>query len=107
MTDFDPSIRNIEDYRRVYDYSIKNTDHFWDSVARKKIYWRKPWDIKSNWNFNTAEISWYLGGSLNVSENCLDRHIKNGLARKPALIWVGNDPNEERVYSFEELHREV
>ena len=107
MTDFDPSIRNIEDYRRVYDYSLKNPDHFWDSVARKKISWRKPWDRTSNWNFNTAEISWYLGGSLNVSENCLDRHIKNGLARKPALIWVGNDPNEERVYSFEELHREV
>ncbi len=107
MHDFDPSIRTWEDYLRVYDYSIKQGDAFWDSVARRQLKWRKFWTQVSDNDFHTGRVIWYPGAQLNVAENCLDRHIEAGLGDRRALIWVGNEVGEERVYTFSELHREV
>jgi len=112
MHRFDPSrqttsIRSWEDYQRVYDFSLKHSDAFWDAVARHKITWRKEWSKVSDWNFDTAQVSWYLDAELNVAENCLDRHIQAGMGDHTALIWVGNDAHEERKFTFSELHREV
>ncbi len=103
----DPRIKSWEDYVRVYNDSLKNSDAFWDGVARYKLRWRKIWDQVSDWDFKTGKVKWYLGAELNVSENCLDRHLETGLADHRALIWVGNHLEEERIFTFRELHKEV
>lgn len=107
MDHFNPQIRTWEDYQRVYDYSYINNDAFWEAVAKYKIKWRKPWSKVSDCDYTQAQVSWFQGAELNVAENCLDRHIEAGRADQKALIWIGNHPNEERVYTFRELHREV
>lgn len=107
MENFDPSIRSWEDYQRVYSYSIKHSGLFWGSVAHSRIHWRKPWSQVSECDFHTAQVKWYLGAELNVAENCLDRHVAAGRGDHPALIWVGNEPGEEKVFSFKQLLSEV
>ena len=103
----DLTIRTWEDYLRVYEYSLKHNNEFWDAIARAKLNWRKHWTHVSQWDFKTAEVSWYLGGELNVAENCLDRHIEAGDGDRRAMIWVGNDLSEERILTFRELQQEV
>jgi acetyl-CoA synthetase len=107
MKEIDPSIRNWDDYQRNYEYSLKHPDEFWDAVGRAQLQWRKYWDQVSDCDYRTAKVSWYLGAELNVSENCLDRHLREGRGDHRALIWVGNHLQEERVFTFRELHREV
>jgi acetyl-CoA synthetase len=107
MSAFDPSIRTWEDYLRVYKYSLQHTDSFWDAVARRQLKWKKPWSRVSESDFLKGQVSWFPGGELNVSENCLDRHIEAGHGNRRALIWVGNEVGEERIFTFSELHREV
>lgn len=103
----DLAIRNWQDYQRVYKYSLDHNSEFWDAIARDKLKWKKDWTQVSDCDFNTARVNWFLGGELNVSENCLDRHIEEGGGDRRALIWVGNDLEQERVFTFRELHREV
>jgi len=107
MKPFDPCIRTWEDYCRVYDYSLKHSDSFWDAVARRQLKWRKPWSQVSDNDYLTGRVRWYPGAELNVSENCLDRHIEAGHGNRRALIWVGNEVGEERIFTFLELHQEV
>ena len=107
---FNPAIQSWDDYQRVYQYSIQNPDLFWDSVARTKLHWRKEWTHVSDWNYQTAQtvkVSWFLGAELNVTENCLDRHLRSGRGDQRALIWVGNEPHEERIFTYGELYEEV
>src|SRR5690349_8727053 len=95
------SIKSWKDYVRVYDYSIQENEKFWDAVARTHVQWRRPWSAVSDCDFKSAKVRWYLGAELNVAENCLDRHlIEKG--HKKALIWVGNEPGEERIFTFRE-----
>jgi acetyl-CoA synthetase len=107
MKTFDPSIASWDDYQRVYHFSLQNNSEFWDAVAKKKIHWHRLWDQVSNCDFNTGQVSWFLNANLNVSENCLDRHIQAGLGNKRALIWVGNDLEEERIFTYAQLLSEV
>jgi acetyl-CoA synthetase len=107
MKSVDPRVRSWEDYGLVYSESLKNGDAFWEAVADYKLKWRKRWSQVSECDFLSAQVKWYPGAELNVAENCLDRHLEAGLAKKIALIWVGNDLNEERILTYEELHREV
>ena len=107
MNNENPSIHSLEDYSRVYGYSLKSPEAFWASVAEYKIKWRRTWDRVSDCDYKKGIVNWYLGAELNVSENCLDRHIESGLGDSPALIWVGNDLHEERVFSFRQLLVEV
>ncbi|MEO5970325.1 MAG: acetate--CoA ligase, partial [Bdellovibrionia bacterium] len=107
MNSFDPSISNWEDYLRVYEFSIKHEDAFWDAVARRQLKWKKAWTKVSDNDYLTGRVNWYPGAELNVSENCLDRHIEAGNGDRKALIWVGNEVGEERIFTFTELHREV
>ncbi|MGZ3708894.1 MAG: AMP-binding protein, partial [Bdellovibrionota bacterium] len=100
-------IRTLEDYRRVYDYSLQQGDEFWAAIARDKVSWRKEWSRVSRCDFGSAKVQWFEGAELNVAENCLDRHVASGHGDETALIWVGNDLGEERRFTYRELAAEV
>ncbi len=100
-------IRSWADYEYFYKNSLEHSDEFWSAVAEYKIKWRKQWSQVSEIDFNLGKINWFLGAELNVSENCLDRHLESGKGDQIALIWVGNHPNEEKIFTFRELYREV
>ena len=99
-------IDNDELFQSLYSDSITDSDKFWSKIA-KRISWSKGWDRVSDVDFSKAHIRWFEGGKLNVSYNCLDRHIKNGFKDDIALIWEGNDPKEDKKYTYAELLDEV
>ena len=99
-------IKSIEAYREVYKKSIEDPEAFWAEIA-ENFTWRKKWDKVLNWNFTEPKIEWFAGGKLNITENCLDRHLEK-LGDKPAIIWESNDPEERtRVVTYERLHKRV
>ncbi len=100
-------IKNFDDYLRVYAFSLENNEQFWSEVANTRISWRKTWDQVSQCDYHTGKISWYLGAELNVAENCVDRHIQAGRGNKKALIWVGNEVGEEKIYTYQQVYEEV
>ena len=93
-------------YDTLYSDSISNPDKFWNKIANR-ISWTKKWTKVSDVDFSKAHIRWFEGGKLNVSYNCLDRHIENGFGDEVALIWEGNDPSEDKRYTYGELLNEV
>jgi acetyl-CoA synthetase len=99
-------IKTLEGYKKDYQQSIEQPEKFWANVA-ETFTWRKKWDKVLNWNFKEPKVSWFEGGKLNITENCLDRHLaKNG--NSPAIIWESNDPEEHhRVLTYKELHFKV
>jgi len=99
-------IPNMNAYQEMYDKSVKDPDGFWAEQA-ERLDWIKKWDTVSNNDFTKAKISWFEGGKLNVSYNCLDRHIKAGFGDQTALIWEGNDPREDKSLSYSEMLSEV
>ncbi|WP_026896814.1 acetate--CoA ligase [Daejeonella oryzae] len=102
----DLNIHTIEDYNRIYDFSTKDPEGFWAAVA-DDYYWQKKWDKVLEWDFAKADIKWFQGAKLNITENCLDRHLEKD-ADKTAIIWEPNDPEEHfRKLSYKELHFKV
>jgi len=93
-------------YEVMYRQSIDDPDTFWAEQADQFISWYKKWDKVSEWDFNTATIKWFEGAKLNVSYNCLDRHLETR-GDQTAIIWEGDDPCEDRNISYRELHEEV
>src|SRR6185369_14919392 len=96
-------IKSQEDYERLYKEAAENPDRFWGNVA-KDLHWFKPWTKVLEWNLPWAK--WFVGGETNISYNCLDRNVKNGKAKKTALIWEG-EPGEIRTYTYQQLLNEV
>ena len=96
---------NTEKYEEMYKQSIDDPENFWAEQA-KKVDWTKKWDKVMDYSFNTADIKWYLGGKLNVTYNCIDRHLKERGDQK-AIIWESDDPNLDKSYTYKELHKEV
>ena len=99
-------IQTMDQYQEIYDRSIQDRDAFWAEIA-ERITWFKKWDTVSNFNFVNADIKWFEGGKLNVSYNCLDRHVEAGYGDRTALIWEGNDPNEDKHITYQELLDDV
>ena len=99
-------IPNMNAYQEMYDKSVKDPDGFWAKQA-ERLDWMKKWDTVSNNDFTKAKISWFEGGKLNVSYNCLDRHIEAGFGNQTALIWEGNDPHTDKELSYSEMLSEV
>lgn len=99
-------ITSFKQYEEDYKKSIENPEQFWGEVAQN-FQWRKPWFKVLSWNFNEPNIKWFEGAKLNITENCLDRHLeKNG--DKPAIIWEPNNPEEESVtLTYKMLHERV
>ena len=99
-------INTFEEYQKEYARSVATPEIFWAGKANS-FYWYKKWDSVLNWNFNEPNVKWFEGGKLNITENCLDRHLKKR-GDKTAITWVPNDPNEvSRHLSYKELHRQV
>jgi acetyl-CoA synthetase len=99
-------IRSLDQYNMAYSYSLSHPEEFWAGVAEHFV-WRKKWDKVLDWNFTDPTIKWFEGGKLNITENCLDRHIaQNG--DKPAIIWEPNDPEDShRILTYKELLNKV
>ncbi|HEX4664999.1 MAG TPA: acetate--CoA ligase [Chthoniobacterales bacterium] len=96
-------IRSLAQYHRLYRESIRSPEKFWAREARE-LSWQKPWKKVLEWKAPFAK--WFVGGKLNVSENCLDRHLQGPRRNKAALIWEG-EPGEKRILTYQQLHREV
>ena len=96
---------NTAKYEEMYKQSIDDPENFWAEQA-EKVDWTKKWDKVMDYDFNTADIKWYLGGKLNVTYNCIDRHLEERGDQK-AIIWESDDPNLEKSYTYKELHKEV
>ena len=99
-------IRTELDFKTEYAKSVKNPDLFWDDKANR-INWYGKWSKTSNVDYKKAQIKWFEGGKLNVSYNCLDRHVENGDGEQCALIWEGNNPEEDKKYTYSKLLDEV
>ena len=99
-------VDSLEKYEKIYHDSVSNPDEFWGNIANR-LKWYKKWDSVSDVDYKKADIKWFLDGKLNVSYNCLDRHVEKGNGDKTAIIWEGNDPSEDKKYSYSELLIEV
>ena len=99
-------IRSIDAYHAAYKKSIEEPAQFWTEIA-EHFTWHKKWDTALNWNFKEPKVEWFKGGQLNITENCLDRHLATR-ANQPAIIWEPNDPNEHhRIITYQQLHTKV
>lgn len=100
------NINSLSDYKRIYQYSITKPEDFWATVA-DTFYWRKKWDQVLEWDFKKPDIKWFKGAKLNITENCLDRHLETD-GNTTALIWEPNDPNEPyQTFTYRQLHFRV
>ena len=99
-------IKSIDAYHAAYKKSIEEPAQFWTEIA-EHFTWHKKWDTALNWNFKEPKVEWFKGGQLNITENCLDRHLATR-ANQPAIIWEPNDPNEHhRIITYQQLHTKV
>lgn len=99
-------ITSFEEYQNIYQQSVEQPETFWGGVA-EKYAWRKKWDHVLSWSFTEPDIKWFEGAKLNITENCLDRHLEQS-GDKPAIIWEPNDPAENhRVLTYKQLHNKV
>ncbi len=93
-------------YDAMYQQSLSDPDTFWAEQAEAHLDWFEKWDSVSNVDFHTADINWFTGGKLNVSYNCIDRHLATR-AEQTALIWEGDDPNKSNRITYQQLHDRV
>jgi acetyl-CoA synthetase len=99
-------IKHFDDYQQAYHQSVVDPEGFWANVA-EHFLWRRKWDKVLEWNFKDPNIKWFEGGKLNITENCLDRHLGT-LGNTPAIIWEPNDPEERhRILTYRELYNKV
>lgn len=95
-----------EDYQRLYRQSIEHPDTFWAEQAKGFLDWIKPWHTVQSSDINTGAAQWFAGGQLNVSYNCIDRHLAQR-ADQPAFIWEGDDPTQSATITYRQLHQNV
>lgn len=99
-------IQSLEEYHLAYQKSVEDPEAFWASIA-ETFQWHKKWDTVLQWNFKATMVTWFEGGTLNITENCLDRHVATQ-PNTPAIIWESNDPTEHhRILTYQELHFKV
>ncbi len=100
-------IKNLEEYYNQYQKSIQNPEFFWSEIAKKNFNWYKKWDQVLEWDFTKPEIKWFQGAKLNITENCIDRHLQNK-ATKTAIIFEPNNPDEKAEHiSYKQLFERV
>ena len=99
-------IKSLEEYRSAYKKSIESPEEFWGEVA-ENFTWSKKWDKVLSWNFKEPDIKWFEGAKLNITENCIDRHLATS-GEQPAIIWEPNNPEERtRIVTYNRLHKRV
>src|SRR5579884_2203602 len=97
-------IKSMDEYREIYQRSIREPEKFWSDLAREELSWFQPFTRGLEWNPPTAK--WFAGGVLNACYNCVDRHVEHGRGEKAALIWEG-EPGDARVITYAELQKLV
>ena len=97
---------NDAQYQEMYKRSVDDPEGFWAEQAEKFVTWFKPWDKVLDWDFTKGHIRWFEGATLNVSYNCLDRHLATR-GDQVAIIWEGDSPNEDRKVTYKQLHTDV
>src|SRR5262245_24974444 len=95
-------VKSLEEYHEIYQRSVEDPEGYWAEAA-KRIDWLAPPGKVLKWDFHTARVEWYLGGKLNVSANCLDRHVQAGRGGRTAIIWEGNEPSESKSITYADL----
>ncbi len=99
-------IKSFDEYKEAYKKSVDDPEGYWADVA-SNFLWRKKWDKVLEWNFKEPKVEWFKGGKLNITENCIDRHLAT-MGDKPAFIWEPNDPEDRvRVVTYNRLHKRV
>ncbi|GAA4272534.1 acetate--CoA ligase [Aquimarina gracilis] len=100
-------IKHLEEYYQVYRKSVRDPETFWAEVAEEHFMWRKKWDNVLSWDFTKPEIKWFEGAQLNITENCIDRHLRNR-GHKTAILFEPNDPAEDAQHiTYKQLHERV
>lgn len=100
-------IKHLEEYFQVYRKSVRDPENFWGEVAEEHFVWRKKWDNVLSWDFKKPDIKWFEGAKLNITENCIDRHLRTR-GDKPAIIWEPNSPDQPAVHiTYKNLHERV
>lgn len=99
-------LKSFKEYSIRYQQSIQQPEKFWEEIASNFV-WRKKWDSLLQWDFHKPEVKWFIGGKLNITENCIDRHLPTK-ANQTAIVWEPNDPQEAyRTITYQQLHDEV
>ena len=99
-------INTLAEYKEAYQKSVTDPEGFWADIA-SGFQWRKKWDKVLEWDFKKPDIKWFLGGKMNITENCLDRHLETR-GDQVAILWEPNDPQQQhKTYTYKELHAEV
>ncbi|AOR29687.1 acetyl-CoA synthetase [Formosa sp. Hel1_33_131] len=100
-------IKNSEDYNKNYSAAIQNPEEFWATIAKKNFTWKRPWSKVLDWDFSIPKVSWFEGAQLNITENCIDRHLETK-GDKTAILFEPNNPNEpSEAITYNELHKRV
>lgn len=106
MKNYPYQITSLAEYQEDYEKSISQPEQFWGDVA-ENFTWKKKWSSVLEWNFKEPKVEWFRGAKLNITENCLDRHLEE-FGDRPAIIWEPNDPEEHhRILTYKDLHRKV
>jgi acetyl-CoA synthetase len=106
LMEFPFRISNMSEYEKAYQDSLEDPEKYWSEIA-SHFQWRQKWDQVLNWNFQEPEIKWFEGGKLNITENCIDRHLHHQ-ADQPAIIWEPNHPDDHhRILTYKQLHSKV
>ena len=100
------NIDSFKKYELSYNESIQSPEKFWGKKA-ERLNWFKKWNEINRFDFVKGEIEWFIGGEINASYNCLDRHIEDGFGDEIAIVWEGNDPNHSRSFTYNELLKNV
>jgi acetyl-CoA synthetase len=99
-------IKSLEQYNEMYRKSVESPEEFWAEIA-ENFTWQKKWDKVLDWNFTEPKIEWFKGAKLNITENCIDRHLATK-GEEPAIIWEPNNPEERtRIVTYNRLHKRV
>ncbi len=99
-------VKSMEQYEEMYRRSVEDPEGFWAEMAREHLSWYKPWQKVLEWDFHKPMVKWFIGGKLNASYNCLDRHLEGPRRNKAAIIWEADD-GSYRTFTYQQLFREV
>src|SRR5665647_98418 len=100
-------VGSMEAYKAAYQRSMEDPEGYWAERAEELVTWDKKWDKVLEYDYSKPEIKWFQGGKLNISSNCLDRHLTDGRRNKAAIIWQGEPEENVRVYTYQMLYTEV
>jgi acetyl-CoA synthetase len=100
-------IKHLEEYFQVYRKSVREPENFWEEIAEEHFIWQKKWDNVLSWDFSKPEVKWFEGAQLNITENCIDRHLATR-GNKTAILFEPNDPSDEAEHiTYNQLYERV